>query len=165
MEAQDVPAAARIAVAAWRSAYRGLIADAAIDAQTEEAHAAALGAMLPPEPPTLLIVADAGTGAAGFAVAAASRDEDAPPGEGELWGISVHPDHQGSGVGKALMRVALDHLRSRGFTEATLWMLAGNRSADGFYRACGWAPDGGRRIEHTRSGHPLPEVRYRVTLG
>jgi GNAT superfamily N-acetyltransferase len=165
MEPEDVAVAAGIVVAAWRSSYRGLIADAAIDAQTEGAHTAALGAMIPPEDPTILLVAEDRTVVAGFAVAAASRDEDALPGEGELWGIYVHPDRQGSGIGTALMRAALDHLRRRGFTQAILWMLAGNRAADGFYRACGWSPDGGRRTEHTRTGHPLPEVRYRIRLG
>jgi ribosomal protein S18 acetylase RimI-like enzyme len=165
MRPADVPAAAAIAVAAWRATYRGLIADGLIDAQTEDAHAAALGALLPSEPPAVLLVGEDGGAVAGFAVAAASRDDEAPPGEGELWGIYVDPGRQGSGIGSALMRAALDHLRAHGFSEAILWMLEGNRLADAFYRARGWVPDGARRIERTPSGHPLPEIRYRIRLG
>lgn len=165
MQPADVPAAAAIAVAAWRTTYRGLLADEAIDAQTEDAHTAALKTLLPSEPPIVLLVAEEGHAVRGFAVAAASRDDDAAAHEGELWGIYVQPGHQGSGIGTALMRVALDRLRGRGFSEATLWMLEGNRLADAFYRARGWTPDGARRTEHTRSGHPLPEIRYRILLG
>jgi len=165
MVSEDVPATAAAVVAAWRSAYRGLVADEAIDAQTVEAHAAALGGMLHSEEPALLFVAEDARGVAGYVVAAASRDDDAGDGDGEVWGIYVDPERQGTGIGAALMDAAVAHLRDRGFTEAILWMLDGNRAADRFYRSRGWWPDGGRRVEHTRSGHALPEVRYRIRLG
>jgi ribosomal protein S18 acetylase RimI-like enzyme len=164
MEPDDVAAAAAITVAAWRATYRGLIADEAIDSQTEHAHAAAITRLIPPAEPGVLFAAQQAGTLAGFVIAGASRDDDAPAGEGEVWGIYVDPLRQGLGIGSALMDAALGHLRDGGFTTVILWMLAGNRLADGFYTARGWSPDGGRRVEHTRSGHPLPEVRYRIEL-
>lgn len=39
----------------------------------------------------------------------------------------MHPTSWGRGVGTALMREALDLLRSDGFAEVSLWVIEGNR--------------------------------------
>jgi hypothetical protein len=50
-----------------------------------------------------------------------------------------------------------------GFGEAVLWVLAGNDRAERFYRADGWALDGGRRQEEVW-GVSAEELRYRRAL-
>lgn len=80
----------------------------------------------------------------GFAGIRSSRDP-VRPGLGELDTIAVDPPDWRTGVGRALMTVALEGLRGAGYTEAVVWTPAGYERGHGFYRATGWLPDGGRR--------------------
>jgi GNAT superfamily N-acetyltransferase len=89
-------------------------------------------------------VAEAEDLVVGFAGAGPSRDP-AASGLGELDTIAVEPRVWRTGVGRALMAVAVDALRSAGYTEAIVWTPAGYEQGHGFYRAMGWLPDGGRR--------------------
>ncbi len=76
---------------------------------------------------------------------------------GELDTIAVDPTCWCTGVGKALMTVALRYLSADGYREAVLWTLADYERGQRFYEAMGWRPDGGARAE----GH---QVRYRRVL-
>jgi GNAT superfamily N-acetyltransferase len=89
-------------------------------------------------------VADTGHRVAGFAGICASRDP-VEAGLGELDTIAVDPRDWRTGVGRALMAVALDALRSTGYAKAIVWTPAGYQRGHGFYRATGWLPDGGCR--------------------
>jgi ribosomal protein S18 acetylase RimI-like enzyme len=66
-------------------------------------------------------------------------------GPGEILTLLVDPPAQGAGVGTTLLTDALDTLRARGFTEATLQVEADNAHARHFYEARGWAPVGDLR--------------------
>jgi ribosomal protein S18 acetylase RimI-like enzyme len=62
-----------------------------------------------------------------------------------MWKLYVLPDHQGQGVGKALLDAAINALPD-GTTELLLDVLVSNKKAIGFYRANGFgephkAPD------------------------
>jgi ribosomal protein S18 acetylase RimI-like enzyme len=54
-----------------------------------------------------------------------------------MWKLYVLPDHQGKGVGKALLDAAIEALPA-GTTELLLDVLIGNEKAIGFYRANGF---------------------------
>ncbi len=69
----------------------------------------------------------------GFAVADA-RD-------GTIFGLFVHPDFEGRGLGRSLLPLACDDLRAAGFKAATLTTGAGTR-AERFYRLNGWTETG-----------------------
>lgn len=56
-----------------------------------------------------------------------------------LWKLYVLPDHQGKGVGKALLDAAVDALPA-GTAELLLDVLVGNKQAIGFYEAYGFGP-------------------------
>ena len=64
---------------------------------------------------------------------------------GELDTIAVHPSHWRTGIGKALMSVALRYLVSDGYNEAILWSVDGYERGIAFYKAMGWRRDGGVR--------------------
>ena len=49
---------------------------------------------------------------------------------GEIRSFFVAVDHWRRGVGRALMTAALDSLRERGCTEATVWSFAANEPAN-----------------------------------
>ena len=54
-----------------------------------------------------------------------------------MWKLYVLPDHQGKGIGKALLDAAIKAL-PEGTTELFLDVLVGNEKAIGFYRANGF---------------------------
>jgi RimJ/RimL family protein N-acetyltransferase len=60
------------------------------------------------------------------------------------------------------MAAALDDLRERGYSEATVWSFADNERANRFYERHGFTHDGTERTEAEWAD--IPEVRYRRTL-
>jgi ribosomal protein S18 acetylase RimI-like enzyme len=161
--AGDVPAVARLHVAVWQVAYRGLLPDAYLDAQSVDRREIMWrGAVGKDDPPVL--VADVAGDIAGFVWCGPARDEDARPGAtGEVYAIYVAPDWWGSGVSGALMAQGLAGLAALGYAEATLWVMRANTRAIHFYTRQGWAADGAAKID--RHGDVLfDEVRYRRAL-
>jgi GNAT superfamily N-acetyltransferase len=158
----DAGAIAATHVAAWRAAYRGLLADELLErtsvAQRERFWRRTLAG---PDAP-LVFVAEREGAVAGFcAVSEPSRDEDADPDVAEIAAIYVEPAAWRSGIGRALMQAALDELRAGMWRGATLWVLAENRGAREFYAQFGFAPDGSETVD-ARIGEL--EVRLRVGL-
>lgn len=92
----------------------------------------------------------------GFVGIGASRDPF-DPNLGEVDTLAVDPPWWRSGVGRALMGVALDGLAAQGQREAVLWTLANYERGQRFYEAMGWQLDGGVR----NAGQ---QVRYRYRI-
>ncbi len=65
----------------------------------------------------------------------------ADPRDGTIFGLFVHPDYEGRGLGRALLPLACEDLRAAGFAEATLTTGPGTR-AERFYRENGWRETG-----------------------
>ncbi|MFZ5781915.1 MAG: GNAT family N-acetyltransferase [Pseudomonadota bacterium] len=63
--------------------------------------------------------------------------------DGTIFGLFVHPDYEGRGIGQALLPLACEDLRLAGHTTATLTTEPGSR-AERFYLRNGWT-DTGRR--------------------
>ena len=57
--------------------------------------------------------------------------------DGTIWALFIDPDHEGRGIGRALLAKACDVLRGAGHRTATLGTEPASR-ADGFYRQAGW---------------------------
>lgn len=178
----DAPAIADAHVAAWRVAYRGLVADEILD--SEEFHRARLdgwtratsGQMRPGDDPAQrLLVSEIDGELVGFAIFGRERDADgrAPAAErGELYGLYLHPDVWGTGVADALMDESLRQLSTR-FSASVLWVLRDNRRAQRFCERCGWVCDDGEElVTNTWAGPvmpgspeldpPLAEVQFRA---
>ncbi len=145
----DALAVARVHVRSWQVGYRGLIADAALDAMRPEDRAAryTFGQADPEVPYTT--VAEADGAILGFVTTR----------PGQVMGLYVDPDAWGRGLGRALIAAGRDRLLALGSRAATLWVLEGNTRAERFYRADGWLPDGTRQVVETW-GLQLPEVRF-----
>jgi GNAT superfamily N-acetyltransferase len=69
---------------------------------------------------------------------------------------------RGGGRRAARLHAALDSLRERGCTEATVWSFETNERANAFYEAHGFERDGAKQTEDAWAG--LLQVRYRRSL-
>ncbi len=65
----------------------------------------------------------------------------ADPRDGTIFGLFIHPDYEGRGIGRALLPKACEDLRAAGFAVARLTTGAGTR-AERFYRTNGWEEAG-----------------------
>lgn len=159
---EDGLAIARVWQAAWQAAYSGLMPAeylAGLDAAAAvPAFEAGLGADLS------VLVLELDGNIVGFSGYGASRDPDARPETAEVIAINLHPSCWRRGLGRELLRETLQRLRTRGFSEATLWVVHGNARAREFYEAQGWLPDGVEKHDDKLTGFALHEVRYRVAL-
>jgi ribosomal protein S18 acetylase RimI-like enzyme len=158
----DVPALARVQVASWRSAYRGLLPEQVIEAQTEERRRALWQRVLGAGDHGML-VAERAQQVIGFGQLMASRDPGAEH-TGEVAALYIDPEHWRSGAGRALLTACIERSRQRGDRALTLWVLSSNAAARRFYERMGLAPDGETKNE-LRPGGTLFEVRYRIPLG
>lgn len=153
---------ARVHVRAWQAGYRGLLPQEYLDGLRAEDRARRYDFAIgdPSKPATLVAVADGVV--RGFATTMPAREVGAAP-VGELCALYVDPDWWGRGVGCALVAAARARLREHGFCEAVLWLLAGNRRGERFYRGDGWAADDTARKDVVW-GVDVDEVRYRRAL-
>jgi GNAT superfamily N-acetyltransferase len=65
----------------------------------------------------------------------------ADPRDGSICALFVHPFYERRGIGRALLPLACDILKTRGHTSAVLTTEAGTR-AERFYRTDGWTEIG-----------------------
>jgi len=156
---EDAGAVARVHVDSWRVAYKNIVPDAYLDALSVEARELSWrGTVLAGKPELLLAREDAAT--VGFIAFGACRDEDAPPGRGEVWAIYVAPSHWSQGIGRELWARANDVLKARSFTSVSLWVLADNARAIRFYRIAGLLPEPSSAKVRVIGGRSLQEIRY-----
>jgi mycothiol synthase len=62
----------------------------------------------------------------------------AEPGRGEVYVLGVHPDEQGTGLGRALTLIGLHHLRDTGVHEAMLYVEESSTPARSLYSSLGF---------------------------
>jgi GNAT superfamily N-acetyltransferase len=111
----------------------------------------------------IVLVAELDGGVVGLAVLKPTGDpDDDRTSVAKLSRIYTEPESWGQGVGIALMDASMEHLRARGYREATLWTAEWNR-ARAFYEARGWTADGATR-QKTFGGDTYTEVRYRIAV-
>ncbi len=158
----DALAVARMHVATWRAAYRGIVPDPFLDAMDVAARAAryTFDRRGPTDPATWIAVD--GDLVVGMVSVSPSRDEDLP-GLGEIQALYVSPDRWRSGAGRLLMARAESLLDEAGFRDALLWVLRDNERGRTFYEAAGWQADRSSKTV-VIGGRELVEVRYRKSL-
>ncbi len=87
----------------------------------------------------LLLLEDRASGElVGFCATAPNRSDGKVSHKGEIWTIGVHPDRQGLGLGRQLLRWGLARLQSLGVTEIDLAVNARNERALHLYEAEGF---------------------------
>jgi GNAT superfamily N-acetyltransferase len=159
----DTEAVCALHIAAWQAAYRGLIPDEILDGLDLDAWVARRRETFHTGP-RVFVAVDAEDRPIGHTMIDTYRIGQDPdrrePGVGEIWAIYAHPDHWGTGVGRALIRAALAELPQ---PEVRLWVLEGNLRARAFYERNGLYPDGTWADWVPRGSEVrLPELRYAI---
>jgi GNAT superfamily N-acetyltransferase len=157
-ESHDARRIAEITVAAWRTAYVGIVPDEVLARQSVDRH---LDYWMSPEafaPGKRTLVVESDDLVVGFVHLGPVRPEPGELIEGcELWGIYVDPQYQGQGLGGSLMEAAVEHFTSVGCESGYLWVWRESVPTRRFYESGGWELD----TTVSRS-EPLPQVRYRL---
>ncbi|MFC5181500.1 GNAT family N-acetyltransferase [Actinomadura harenae] len=159
----DAEAIAKVHVDAWRTAFRGVIPDAELDALHWTAWHGRWRERTAPGSGLTVLVADVDGEVAGFACSGPPRDDDLGPEHAwELYMMYLGPASWRRGIGTALMRRTLEELPAR-VPAMVLWVLDVNTRARSFYERHGMAPDGTSRT--SRLGPPNLDHRYRIDTG
>jgi GNAT superfamily N-acetyltransferase len=154
----DAPALAALHIACWRDAYEGIFPSEFLDSLSlEDRTDHWLRGLVDPFRHNFVAVLD--DELIGFASCGPSRDADALPGAGELYGIYLRRQHWGAGRGHQLWLAAHQQLSSLGLEPITLWVLQANARARTFYDRRGFRPDPGIVRALNRHGLDLPEMR------
>ena len=137
--AADAGGIARTHIDTWRDTYAGIIPTRILLKMSERAHVAMWSTELArSRGDGAIVVADAaGAGVVGFGSCGLARSAE-PPYAGEVFTLYVHPDYQGTGVGKRLLASLFRRLLAKDLRSALIWVLADN-PARFFYQAMGGA--------------------------
>jgi GNAT superfamily N-acetyltransferase len=157
----DAPGIAEVHVATWRSAYKGLMPDAVLDALSIAQRTERWQRTIPYEP-VVTFVAERDGRIVGFASGGQAREDESGT-IGELYTIYVLEEAAGQGIGTRLLTATEELLHERGFTSAVLWVLASNAPSRAFYAARGWIDDGIAKTEISQ-GAEVVEARYSKVL-
>ncbi len=133
----DAEVIASVYVETWRDSYAGVIPDHVLVNMSHRRQAADWrGAIANWHGGHLVLVAeDDNAGVIGIGSCGPARKTGLPY-RGEVYTLYVHPDYQGEGVGKSLLRELFRALSRKGMASALIWVLADN-PARFFYEACG----------------------------
>lgn len=168
----DAAGIAEVHIAAWSTAYRGIMADEILDSLDLERQTASWAKNLGTEQnPMSTLVAVREDRILGFGGVCPPRDSaevlDRLPeasGLGQLAAINLRPEAFGTGAGALLLRTLEDELRALGYTRAYLMVAEGNARAMGFYAKHGW-----HRTEITHVfdavSPAVPERMFTIDLG
>lgn len=133
----DAPSIARVHVATWRTAYRGLLPESFLAALAEDQYTERWRRGIA-DPASRVFVVEDDTGVVGFASGGRERAGENGYG-GELYAIYVLDRAQRRGHGRELVRAVVGVLREMRFTDMIVWVLRDNAPAREFYERLGGA--------------------------
>lgn len=143
----------RVYALSWKSAYKGIVPQAYLDALPEGRWAPILARNR-----SRLLLALDGEKIIGVSTYAPARDITRI-GWGEIISLYLLPDYYRQGTGTALLHAAEEALHTLGFADVYLWVLEDNHSARAFYEKNGFRFSGDLLTAEI-GGAPLRECRY-----
>ena len=152
----DAGGLARVHVRSWRETYAGLLPDGYLERMHPALYARRWRQQLTrARPGEMVLVAEGPDGLIGYC--AGLFDADAAP-RAEIHTLYLLREAQGFGLGRRLVQTAARAFQGQGAEVLTLWVLAGNTRAQGFYAHLGGVPAGERPVQGWGGG--LTELRY-----
>lgn len=160
----DIPDVVEVAGAAWRAAYSDILPAEVFD-QWSIAEAAKGWREIVDDPERTTLVIETEGRVRGYVGFGRARDDDLDPAHtAEVYGLYVHPDWWGRGLGWALLQAAYRVLVERGYRGVSLWTMRDNARARQFYERAGLTWDGQTKTSE-RGIARFVEVRYLGPLG
>ncbi len=163
----DAIAIGAVHVAAWRSAYPGILPDSFLARLSVPRQAAHYDAAIRSSSTGVFVAAASGTDVppgsgsriVGFATAGRARGGEFVRrlAEGEVETLYVLDDWRDRGVGRKLMRAAAAHLAENGCRSCFVWVLRENPSR-WFYQRLGGKPGAEATIQF--AGAKLPQTAF-----
>lgn len=136
-EPDDAAAIARVHVASWRSAYRGLL-PADFLASLSQTHYEERWRRTLSDSSARIYVAENLDEVVGFASGGPERAGELGY-AGELYAIYILEEAQGRGHGRRLVQAVVGGLRELSIADMIVWVLRDNSAARGFYERLGGA--------------------------
>lgn len=130
----------------------------------DRAHWTTLSSPAPPPPPDHefeidgVLVAELEDGIAGYVKLGPALDVESADHVLEIKGLTVDARHRRRGVGRALMRAAIERAREAGARKLTLRVLGHNTAARELYAACGFEVEGVLREFFRLDGRYVDDV-------
>ena len=160
-EPSDAKGIAKVKVASWKSAYRGILPDSLLDNLSVEHDESRWRARIIAHTSQVLVLEQNGR-IIGFVAFGTCRDEDVDQERvGEVHAIYLEPQEWRRGHGASLAGAAIEPLREEGYAEVTLWTLHNNERGIKFYKAVGFEADEAAKGVTRKDGTELRQVRYR----
>ena len=152
-----VQSIASIHVRSWQSAYTNIVDARILHGMSIENRIQSWRAILVHnESQTLVATVDGQV--LGFVSFGECRDQDASFEDAEIWALYVDPKMWRQGIGRALMRRAIQELRDRGKSKTLLWVFSRNLRGIGFYQALGFVRLAGSEKTFDLGGCQVEEV-------
>ena len=154
-EKEDIRQIAEILVEDWQTAYRGIMDDAFLDSMSADQRYE-----IEVKRYQKFIVAADGDEILGYAWLEASDEE---PADCEVIALYVRYAKRNRGIGKLLMRHAVDHFRETGKKKMIIWCLKENAESRKFYEKIG-----GREFRtgsHNWGGKDYEMISYLYDIG
>ena len=154
-EKEDVRQIAEILVEDWQTAYRGIMDDAFLDSMSADQRYE-----IEVKRYQKFIVAADGDEILGYAWLEASDEE---PADCEVIALYVRYAKRNRGIGKLLMRHAVDHFRETGKKKMIIWCLKENAESRKFYEKIGGKEF--RTGSHNWGGKDYEMISYLYDIG
>jgi len=160
MTQADIPRVAEIHVLSRRTAYRGIISDSRLFAETTVIGQMSKFAERLSDSTHTTVVYDNNGILCGFMTTCPCRDSDKPNAH-EVRSIYIDPPMFGHGIGAKLLAHCHVEATAQGRNEICLWVLKENHAARAFYEKIGYTHDGATKdVDSTRPA----KMRYCKTL-
>ena len=131
----DLPVVARIHMASWQDAYKGILPDALLAGRTTNGALAGWRKTFTDYPGNITVACAADGAVIGFCCAGPVVDAGKnAPFQFQVYGLHADPPHRRQGAGAALLRAGLDRsLHEFGMTSAIVWTLEDLTMSRKFY--------------------------------
>lgn len=161
---EDTWQIAKIQTHALKAAWHRVVSDDVVNALSiSEAAAYWSQRLINPEHPALAL--ERSGNLLGFISFGSSLDQDLDTNvDGEIFGLFVYPEYWGRGIGRRLMRCALEGFERRGTYGVAQWVLEDDPHARLFLEKLGFFIDGQTRFDTRSDGSTLKQIRYRKEL-
>ena len=156
---EDAEAIAKVHVASWQAAYKGLMPEDFLANLSVEQRKTQWQQWLG-QAEQVMMVCEVNGKVVGFSSAGKPRDTDVSIYTAELYTLYLLSDYWGKGYGKGLYQETFKELKTRGFKQLVLWVLDNNTRGQIFYQGMGLTHDGQSKTEMWQNSVSINEVRY-----